>query len=574
VRIARLIAMQNVDPASVLAITFTNKAAEEMAGRLAGLLGHKTAGQIVIKTFHAFGAMLLRQAGDRLGLSPHFAIAAEADQQTVLKACYPQAGSREINDWLAAISAAKSQALTPDETEGDFADIYRTYETALHKNALVDFDDLVLKAVQLLEQHHDLQAAYRQRFHWLSVDEFQDVNAVQYRLLQQLIGPETSVCLIGDPDQAIYGFRGATPRFFAQFVRDYAPVETLHLSQNYRSTQLILDASVQVIEKSAASERVRIFSEILDPTRLTLYQAPTEAAEAEYVVHTIEKMIGGTSYFSLDSARVDDDGVAGLSFADFAILYRLSAQSRSLVEAFERSGIPYQTVGQTPLVEYKDVRLVLACLWYLFNPAHRFYLDEHFSKMNASALAALLSDLVASGLRPLPELIDLIQHELMARALLPGSDSSHARIQQLRRRSVLFDRRLGDFLEAVLLQNETDFYDPRADRVTLMSLHAAKGLEFPVVFIVGCESELLPYHRAGEAPDLEEERRLFYVGMTRAQQRLILTRAKSRVLFGQRMENPPSPFLDDIEQALKEIEQARYRKPIKEGPEHVQLKLF
>jgi superfamily I DNA/RNA helicase len=231
-----------------------------------------------------------------------------------------------------------------------------------------------LHPVHLFETCPDVLQIYQQRFRWISVDEYQDINLAQYRLLRLLTPPTTNLCAIGDPDQAIYGFRGASQAYFLKFQEDFPAAKTIHLSQNYRSTQLILEASGQVIAKSAG-ERLKIWSEFLDQTRLDIYQAPTDKAEAEYVVHQIEQMIGGTSYFSLDSGRVTDDEQATRSFADFAVLYRLGAQSRLLIEAFQRSGMPFQTVGQTPFYEYKEIKEVLACLWLVYNPLASFPLD-------------------------------------------------------------------------------------------------------------------------------------------------------------------------------------------------------
>jgi len=288
-------------------------------------------------------------------------------------------------------------------------------------------------------------------------------------------------------------------------------------------------------------------------------------------------MVGGTSYFSIDSGRVDDDGdvSADRVFADFAVLYRLNALSQPLIEAFERSGIPYQTVGQTPLAAYKEVRTMLACLWLLTNPNAAFHLQQLLPRNQFENVDRFLSELkVTASMQPVAALIEQIRQFLADQAVLKFDDKSSERIQQLARRATPFEIRLQDFLESTALQKETDLYDPRADRVTLMTLHAAKGLEFPVVFIVGCEEDLLPYHRSDERPDIEEERRLFYVGMTRAQQRLVLTHAKSRYLFGQQMDNSPSRFLDDIEQALKEIKESSHRKPPRETSDHTQLKLF
>jgi superfamily I DNA/RNA helicase len=244
-----------------------------------------------------------------------------------------------------------------------------------------------------------------------------------------------------------------------------------------------------------------------------------------------------------------------------------------LIEAFERSGIPYQSVGQTPLTEYKDIRVVLACLWFLH---HRqpVFLEQLVSDKQVQTITSFCEAMEDTASTPVSVLIKRIHQFLTDSSILSLDTNSHERIEQLRRRAIPFENDLGRFLEALALQKETDLYDPRADRVTLMTLHAAKGLEFPVVFIAGCEEGLLPYQHGEETPDLAEERRLFYVGMTRAQQKLILTYAKSRYLFGQQQNNPPSRFVEDIEQALKEIEKAGRRKPSKEALKNTQLRLF
>ncbi|MBI1881833.1 MAG: UvrD-helicase domain-containing protein [Chloroflexi bacterium] len=584
-RIAYLIAEKGVSPAQILAITFTNKAAAEMAQRLTGLLGPTVANQLIIKTFHAFGAMILRESGERLGLSQVFAIATDPDRQALLKSLYPDFSDKEITQYLEQISAAKNQLLTPEALEGSgathlesalhlnpqFIEVYHAYEAALQKNQLLDFDGLILRPVHLFEAYPDVLEMYQQRFRWISVDEYQDINLAQYRLLRLLTPPATNICAIGDPDQAIYGFRGASQAYFLKFQEDFPAAKIVHLSQNYRSTQLILDASGQVIAKSAR-ERIKIWSEFLDKTKLDIYQAPTAKAEAEYVVHQIEQMVGGTSYFSLDTGRVTDDDHVARSFADFAVLYRLGAQNQLLVEAVQRSGMPYQTVGQTPLYEYKEIRELLAYLWLLYNPAATFPLETALPKKQLAQSRLFVNDLRQASATSVAALIEQIHQFIMN---FRSFDEKHTeRIQQLILKAAPFENRLSDFLESTVLQKETDAYDPRADRVTLMTLHAAKGLEFPVVFMVGCEENLLPYQMQGRISDLEEERRLFYVGMTRAQHKLILTHAKTRFLFGQRYQPEPSRFLSDIENALKELKQMAPRKPVKEKPEPAQLKLF
>jgi DNA helicase-2/ATP-dependent DNA helicase PcrA len=606
VRIAHLVRDLGVVPEAILAITFTNKAAGEMVERLESLLGKETAGRITIKTFHAFGVLLLRQHAARLGHSPQFAILAEEDRLALLRQACPELKANEAEDALAHISTAKNEVLgtridadNADKTpEGNprssalvrvpFADLLQRYDAALRAADAVDFDDLILLPIRLFEAHPDVLAAVRDRYRWISVDEYQDVNAAQYRLLRLLTAPSlpqpwgqqdhppglgdggANLCVIGDPDQAIYGFRGADRRYFLRFEQDYPGARMLHLSRNYRSSQAILDAATQVIARNPDRKAVEILAEFADQVKLDIYRAPTDKAEAEYVVHQIEQMVGGTSYFSLDSARVTGETPdAARSFADFAVLYRLSALSRPLIEAFDRSGIPYQTVGQTSLYEYKAVREVLAHLWRLYNP-------------RAPMLVGKVGNLSYQSDAPVARLIEQITAQLAAQQRKPYTETDAERLRQLALHAVPFGDRLGDFLEMTALRSETDTYDPRADRVTLMSIHASKGLEFPVVFIVGCEEGLLPYervarsetgHSESEAPDVEEERRLFYVGLTRAGRKLVLTHARKRVLFGHFTENPPSRFVGDIAAALLEVQRMAYKPPEKK-PEDAQLRLF
>ncbi|MEZ4683388.1 MAG: UvrD-helicase domain-containing protein [Caldilineaceae bacterium] len=243
----------------------------------------------------------------------------------------------------------------------------------LRANRLYDFDDLIFQAVRLLETEPMLLQRYQERYRWLAVDEYQDINYAQYRLLRLLTPPGTNLCAIGDPDQAIYGFRGAKREYFLRFQADFPDAQILHLEQNYRSTQTILNAAVQVIEESSdRATALQVWSDFVDQTKLSIYQAPTDKAEAEYVVHQIEQLVGGTSYFSLDSGRTSGTEDEVRSFGDFAVLYRTGAQSRLLMEAFDRSGIPYQTVGQRALVEYKEIRQILAYLWLVINPTATF----------------------------------------------------------------------------------------------------------------------------------------------------------------------------------------------------------
>ncbi len=623
VRIAHLIETVDAPPRSILAVTFTNRAAEEMRERLTELLGEERSRQITVGTFHQWGAGLLQEYGEAIGIPETFTILDEDDRQLLLRRACPDLSARELRAALEAISARKNGLTTerpgansertarPAERALDtrlptIDVIWERYHIALAEADALDFDDLILRAVQLLETEPAILQTIQARFRWISVDEYQDVNAAQYRLLRLLAAGGANLCVIGDPDQAIYGFRGADHRYFLSFAEDFPSGQRLYLERNYRSAQAILDAATQVISRDPDHQATALIADFAEQVKLDVYRAPTDKAEAEYVVHQVERMVGGISYFSLDSGRVDDDGLPeNWAFGDFVVLYRLNAQAKLLEEAFDRSGIPYETVGGTALTEQKPIREILSLLWLTQMPDSRVHWERvlmegkgalaaeavadlvtlHRSRPGAPGLAtdwrAALSTGAISGAQRrsqrerLAGTLDLaqalansasspvserIQAAAEGWAGLHGieySDAERERIDRLQRRSTPLRNRLRDFLTTMALQSETDQYDQRADRVTLMSLHASKGLEFPVVFIVGCEDGLLPYLPANRKIEPAEERRLFYVGMTRAQRRLILTHAGRRFLFGQTMENRVSGFVTDIAAALQEVRQAR-----------------
>ena len=632
VRIAHIVRTLGAQPESILAITFTNKAAGEMGERLAGLLGSGMAQRLTIKTFHAFGAHLLRRYGESLGLPSDFAIPGESDRLALLRQTRPDLSEAQAARYLDAISSAKNRLVTADAPEMDaelaglFADgedagsidaagVYRAYDAALRAAHLLDFDDLLLLAVRLCEEHAGILDEIRATYRWISVDEYQDVNLAQYRLLRLLAGDGANLCVIGDPDQAIYGFRGADHRYFLSFQQDFPGARLLALRQSYRSPQSLLDAAAQVISHNPDRAAVELWSEFVEQVKLDIHHAPTDRAEAETIVHRIEQMVGGSSLFSLDSGRVDESAAGERSFGDFAVLYRLGAQARLLVEAFERSGIPYQVAGATSWLQRADVRPILDCLWLLQSPRSRLH--------RARILAAAGVDFTQAwqfaqdGETPIPAWLrgvgektrggarrqrllrladlwegwqaetsgavsDLIRCIEAAWAELEAPKANageQERMQQLARFAAPYGADLAGFLETVSLQSEADAFDPRAERVTLMTLHAAKGLEFPVVFIAGCEEGLLPYlpeseRRSDNVADVEEERRLFYVGMTRAGEKLILTAARRRFLFGKQAELPLSRFVSDIEAALLEIQEHAARPQRRPRTDDLQLTLF
>jgi superfamily I DNA/RNA helicase len=412
------------------------------------------------------------------------------------------------------------------------------YSRALATRNWIDFDDLVALSVRALTADPSLAARYRSRWAWISVDEFQDVDEQQYRLLTLLAPPESNLCAIGDPNQAIYGFRGADASCFDRFRQDYPAARSVRLARNYRSTGTIVTASTQVI---ASRPREPIAAMVRDMhERIAIHSAPTERAEAESIVKAIEEMIGGHSFFSIDSGRATRAPGTQRSFADFAVLYRTDAQSAALCEALDRSGIPYKKNSHRALTD---------------DPAIRALLQE----LGDGGESTTLLDQLRAAAERLAERGEA----------LDGATSALQRLDVLAESCGNDRTRLHD---AAALTTDAEFRDARADRVSLLTLHAAKGLEFPVVFIVGLEDGLLPLHwdEADEAA-MAEERRLFYVGMTRAKDRLILSHARQRHWRGRLRMFEPSPFLRDIETELvrrQPMQGARSR------PQDRQLKLL
>jgi DNA helicase-2/ATP-dependent DNA helicase PcrA len=507
-RFAHLIRDHGVAPDQCLAITFTRKAATEMEARLVRLLPD-AAPHITVTTFHGLGLQILRSHGHRLGLPDGFRVAGE-DERCDLLAGALSVSPRLATRRLAALSRCKRTMDLPPP-DSDLSTSLKAYTTAMRERGWVDFDDLVARAVELLEADPDVVAHYRDRYRWLAVDEYQDIDAQQYRLVRLLCPPAGNLCAIGDPDQAIYGFRGADVGFFLRFQDDFPEARVVHLRRNYRSTSTIVAAARQVIAPASLVAERALEAVVDDPTRVTVHAAPTDRAEAEYVVASVERLLSGHSFFSVDSGRARGAGEGGYGFGDFAILYRTEEQADLLVEALDRAGMPLQRRSSRALADLPEVATLLDAL----TP------DEHGQALEARLRAA-------AGRLASPA----AEHALTL--LLPTA----------RRCGASLDRLNSD----ITLVTELD--GPPADRVSLLTLHAAKGLEFPVVFIVGCEDGLLPLRWGTATSDLAEERRLFFVGVSRARQRLILTRAKMRQRHGRLRPMEASPFLHAIEQRL------------------------
>ena len=533
-RIAHLVTNHAVDPARCLAITFTRRAAGEMRDRLRALLPDAWE-RVALHTFHSLGLSILTAHHNAAGLQRGFRVASEAERVRLLRDTLG-ISERKARSRLSAISRARRTGGSPSEEAP--GEVLEAYERAMEARNLCDFDDLVLRAADALESDPGIRAQYRRRYRWVSIDEYQDVDEQQVRLVKQLVPPEGNICAIGDPDQAIYGFRGADVRFFSQFRRDFPRTRVVRLTRNYRSDRNIVALSAQVIGPSGSRPgSVPVAGDA--PDLVTLHEAPTERAEAEFIVQSLEQALGGHSFFSIDSGRSSDAGGSALSFSDFAVLYRTEAQVPALVEALRRSGMPFQHRSHRLLLEHPGVAAAVDALRESRTPG------PVSERLEAACLA---------GGRRDPQMLEACE------LLRPGA--------------VACGNDLERFLSDLAFGTEADTWDSRADRISLLTLHAAKGLEFPVVFIAGCENGLLPlaWGRAGRTV-VAEERRLFYVGVTRARTRLYLCRARKRLWRGKVRELPPSPYLADIEERL--LERRRSRIPGKRtSNEDGQMKLF
>jgi len=600
-RVAYLIKVCGVSPHHIMAVTFTNKAAREMEERLHHLVSGSV-GELTLGTFHAICARILRRDGKAIGIDPHFVIYDDDDQLSLIKRGIQEIGldpkQYAPQAIASAISAAKSHNLTPvdyiQRSHSYFEEVagrvYERYQQLLAESSALDFDDLLMKAVQLFRNSPEILSRYQSRYLHLLVDEFQDTNLVQYQLIKQLGGKYRNICVVGDPDQSIYSWRFADLRNILSFEKDYPEAKLVLLEQNYRSTKMILETASHIISANQQRKPKELWTNNELGELTTIVEAYTEQEEAQFVVNEAERLVAQGKF----------------SLGDCAVMYRTNAQSRALEEAFIRYGTPYKLVAGTRFYERREIKDVIAYLRVIQNPydsvsllriinvpgrgigqrslselsrwarslgvpeygalqlineqeGHQPPFSSRITKALADFLGLMEGFIVRSQELNLIDLLDLVVESSRYKEYMLSEVDGEERwenILELRTVAQQYrDLKLRDglaaFLEGVTLVSDVDSLDESVDAVTLITLHQAKGLEFPVVFIVGMEDGILPHFKSFDDPaQIEEERRVCYVGVTRAKQRVYLVRAFRRSLMGRSGATYPSRFLSDIPQHL------------------------
>ena len=610
VRIAYLLA-QGVNPYEILAITFTNKAAKEMKSRVEGLVGD-VANRIWLSTFHSFCAKFLRFELDNfLGYNSNFTIYDTSDSQVVIKAALKALNLDDkyypVGAMISAISDAKNKLMFASDYRKqarDFyqqrvADVYEYYERELRKNNALDFDDLLLVAVKLLQSNADVLDKYSKRFKYVMIDEYQDTNHAQYLLAYLLSSYWKNIAVVGDADQSIYAWRGADIQNILDFEKDYPNCTSIKLEQNYRSTKIILDAANAVIDNNEGRPEKNLWTDKVEGAKIQHFTAQSEHEEAAFIGDTIVKK----------------HDIHGISYGDMAILYRTNAQSRVLEEALIKRALPYTMVGGTKFYDRKEIKDVLAYLRVLYNPFDDLSLLriinvpkrsigattvsklQDYARENGTSLFMTLTQLhlvdtiKGKTKEKLEEfgiliftlvaemddksVLDILEAILDRTGYLAQLEESTDPQDQVRAEnigellSVAKDFQdtnptgtVEDFLEQVALVNDVDSFEQEESKVTLMTLHAAKGLEFPIVFLGGLEEGLFPHSRTLMNPEeIEEERRLAYVGITRAEKELYISNATTRTVFGRTSSYLPSRFIDEIPAELVDSLRAKRKIP-------------
>ena len=610
VRIAHLLA-QGVNPYEILAITFTNKAAKEMKSRVEGLVGD-VANRIWLSTFHSFCAKFLRfELNNFLGYNSNFTIYDTSDSQAVIKAALKALNLDDkyypVGAMIGAISDAKNKLLfasdfrkqARDFYQEKVADVYEYYERELRKNNALDFDDLLLVAVKLLQSNEAVLDKYSKRFRYVMIDEYQDTNHAQYLLAKLLASHWKNIAVVGDADQSIYAWRGADIQNILDFEKDYPNCTSIKLEQNYRSTKIILDAANAVIENNEGRPKKNLWTDKTEGAKIQHFTAQSEHEEAAFIGDTIAKK----------------HDIHGVPYGDMAILYRTNAQSRVLEEALIKRALPYTMVGGTKFYDRKEIKDVLAYLRVLYNPFDDLSLLriinvpkrsigattvaklQDYARANGTSLFMTLTQLhlvdtikgkTKEKLEEFGILIFTLVAEMEDKTVLDILESILDRTGYLAQLEESTDPQdqaraenigellsvakdfqdtnptgtVEDFLEQVALVNDVDSFEQEESKVTLMTLHAAKGLEFPIVFLGGLEEGLFPHSRTLMNPEeIEEERRLAYVGITRAEKELYISNATTRTVFGRTSSYLPSRFIDEIPEELVDGLRAKRKVP-------------
>lgn len=593
-RLAHILWEGMAHPNEILAVTFTNKAAREMRERVAHLLGENPDSRAFLPymgTFHGICVRLLRIDGEYIGVPKSFVIYDESDRQAAVKQVSKQEHIDEKEfpprSISSLIGSAKNEAIGPQEyhstaispSQRAAAKVYPGYQKVLKEAGALDFDDLILKTLQLLTQHEEVRKKWREQFRYVMVDEYQDTNTAQYKLVKLLVNDSKNIAVVGDDWQSVYSWRGADFRNILNFERDYPDVTIIKLEQNYRSTKAILDGAHAVITKNQQRSDKKLWTDKGGGKPIQIVAVSSERAEGETIVRRIQNAVNG--------------GMRRLS--DFAVLYRTNAQSRSIEEAFLHYGIPYRIVGGQRFYDRKEIKDVMSYLRFIFQPSdsvsfdriinvptrgiggvslQRFYAwqqSNNMSILQALGSADTIPQMPSKAAKGFLELYDIVQsaRELMEDTAVGGLiDSLLRRIDynaylddgspagEARKENVAellsvareySEMGLAGFLEETALIADIDAADLSSDAVILMTLHAAKGLEFPVVFMTGMEETIFPHSRAlYDQSEMEEERRLCYVGMTRAKEELYMLHANTRMLYGGSQHNIPSRFLSEI----------------------------